>query len=421
MGARRVFTSKVNKRSQKIVIVGIDFGTSYTKVYFNQDGEIKLPLRFNVDGQDSYFLPTQLFYSPQYNKIYFTKQAGTECLKFFKYSMINDGLLTSQTLRQNNKFNDSLKPEFLCSIYYLANLIKNIKGQISGLLKTKDIKYTFNMGCPIENWDDKDRGKYDEVLSLGYVLSDTVEDGIDFSSLYEFYQSNKNKNFENLQTVPELYAEALWFIEQPSTGEGLYTILDVGGGTVDFASIYVFRTAEGEKKTKIYSQNVMPLGIEILLQYMFPIDYESKRSDRLYQLKTKSVIMPFGWEKKYEENRNLLKAHEFDVKFASGIAEVKERNRTLMDEQNLKRKQIPYYTFGGGADFNWYHSIIDSHKYAFSNANIPPLTRQDVILNAIPDNRLIIAEQLTRSNFPDIDGFPWHFSRQCLFSSLERD
>ena len=89
--------------------------------------------------------------------------------------------------------------------------------------------------------------------------------------------------------------------------------------------------------------------------------------------------------------------------------------------QNSKRKEIPYFSFGGGADFNWYHSIISSHSYAFSKTNIPPLKRKTVQLNNIPHNRLIIAEQLTRSSFPEIEGFPWQFNRKCLFSGIDRE
>ena len=36
-------------------------------------------------------------------------------------------------------------------------------------------------------------------------------------------------------------------------------------------------------------------------------------------------------------------------------------------------------------------------------------------------NRLIIAEQLTRSSFPEIEGFPWQFNRKCLFSGIDRE
>lgn len=278
------------------------------------------------------------------------------------------------------------------------------------------------MGCPVDNFSDKYKGAYDKAIAVAYQLSDVLtNDGMTIGDLFSYYDSHSQKEIPNIQTIPELYAEALWFIEQPSTGEGIYTILDIGGGTVDFASIAVSRTEEGEKKTKIYSQNVMPLGIEILLQYMYPNEYNLKRDSCIEYLKTNNVHMPFGWEPKHNIDRKLKKAHEFDVKFASGIAEVKERNISLMEEQNSKRKEIPYFSFGGGADFNWYHSIISSHSYAFSKTNIPPLKRKTVQLNNIPHNRLIIAEQLTRSSFPEIEGFPWQFNRKCLFSGIDRE
>lgn len=416
---RRTFTSKVTQESEKVVIVGIDFGTSFTKVYFNQGGEIKQPLKFNVQGKSTYFVPTQLYYNQTLNQVFFENAPGRETLKYFKYSMINKDLVTSEALTNNNK-SVLPKPEFLCSIFYIASLIKEIKNQISEILKTSNIKYSINMGCPIDNYGNKNKGAYDTVLKLGYLLSlNDFKEGMTINELHNFYEKNKNCFFPNLQTIPELYAEALWFIEQPSTGEGIYTILDVGGGTVDFASILVRRTAEGEKQTTIYSQNVMALGVEVLLQFMYPQIYKTQRDDCINELKNKSVKLPWGWEAKHNKDRKLKKAHEFDVKFAGGIAEVKERNRNLMDEQ-YKKKILPYYSFGGGADFRWYHSVIESHNNLFDKANIPPLTKQPVILNGIPDNRLIIAEQLTRSNFPEIEGFPWEFSREKIFSGMDR-
>lgn len=416
---RRSFTSKVTQESEKVVIVGIDFGTSFTKVYFNQNGAIKQPLEFIVQGKSTYFIPTQLYYNQTLNQVFFEDAPGRETLKYFKYSMINKDLAKSEALTSNNK---SVLPklELLCSIFYIASLIKEIKKQISEILKTSNIQYSFNMGCPIDNYCDKNKGVYDTVLKLGYQLSlNGFEDGMTINKLHDFYEQNKNCSFSNLQTIPELYAEALWFIEQPSTGEGIYTILDIGGGTVDFASILVRRTEDGEKQTTIYSQNVMALGVEVLLQFMYPQTYKTQRETCINELKNKHVCMPWGWEPKHNQDRKLKKAHEFDVKFAGGIAEVKERNRHLMDEQ-YKKKILPYYSFGGGADFKWYHSVISSHNSQFDKANIPPLKSQPVILNGIPDNRLIIAEQLTRSNFPKIEGFPWDFSREKIFSGMDR-
>lgn len=424
MAIRRVFVPKVGQDKQKVVIIGIDFGTSFTKVYFNQDGEIKQPIQFEVNGVKSFFLPTELFYNPKKNEVCLHELPDCEIIRYFKYSMISDELTTSTNLTNHNK-SLKVKPELLCSVYFLACLIKRVKKQISDILKTKDIKYIINMGCPINNFTDKNKGIYDKVLATAYCLSDNVPtDGMNITDLCQYYgrYNQINPNLPpNLQTVPELYAEALWFIEQPSTGEGLYTILDIGGGTVDFATISVTRTEEGEKRTQIYSQKVMPLGIEMLLQYMYPSEYIFERETCIDSLKIKDIRLPFGWKSEYNEDRKLKKAHEFDVEFATGIGEVKERNQKLMEKQNSRNTIIPYYTFGGGADFNWYHSIIRSHRTAFEKANIPPPTRQLVLLEGIPDNRLIIAEQLTRSSFPQINGFPWQFDRECIFSGIDRD
>lgn len=59
------------------------------------------------------------------------------------------------------------------------------------------------------------------------------------------------------------------------------------------------------------------------------------------------------------------------MKYVGGVGEVKERDRHLMDEQ-YKKKVLPYYCFGGGADFKWYHSVISSQNSAFDKASIPP-------------------------------------------------
>ena len=100
MAIRRVFVPKVEQDKQKVVIIGIDFGTSFTKVYFNQDGEIKQPIQFESNGVKSFFLSTELFYDPQKNKVYLHELPDCEILKYFKYSMITDDLTTSPKLKK---------------------------------------------------------------------------------------------------------------------------------------------------------------------------------------------------------------------------------------------------------------------------------------------------------------------------------
>lgn len=412
MAIRRVFTARTEQQSEKVVIIGLDFGTSYTKVFFNQSGEIKQPIQFQINGKQTYFHPTELFYNPLKNEIFFNNHESCEKLKYFKYSMINDELITSITLRNKNVSLD-IRPEFLCSVYFLAYLIKEVKQQISTILQSTEIKYSINMGCPIVNFSNENKGIYDRALSVAYLLSENIhDDGMAIEDIYSFVKSNFNNEFQNLQTVPELYAEALWFIEQPSTGEGIYSILDIGGGTVDFANIFVKRTNEGEKKTTIYSQNVIPFGIEVLLQHMYPNEYITKRKECLDELKKCIVCMPWGWTQEDLKDMKLKKAIDFNNAFTDEILDLRDKDRHLMERQKTTRKHIPYYSFGGGADFLWYHSIINQTASAYIKSGIPHLHREKVEINTLPSHRLIIAEQLTRSNFPEIDNFPWHFERE---------
>ena len=412
MAIRRVFTARPEQQSEKVVIVGLDFGTSYTKVFFNQSGEIKQPIQFQINGKQTYFHPTELFYNSLKNEVFFNNHENCEKLKYFKYSMINDELITSSNLRNKNASLD-IKPEFLCSVYFLAYLIKEVKQQISTIIQSTEIKYSINMGCPIVNFSNVNKGIYDQALSVAYQLSENIhDDGMAIEDIYSFVKSNLNNVYQNLQTVPELYAEALWFIEQPSTGEGIYSILDIGGGTVDFANIFVKRTNEGEKKTTIYSQNVIPFGIEVLLQHMYPNEYITKRKECLDELKECIVCMPWGWTQEDLKDRKLKKAIEFNNAFTDEILDLRDKDRALMERQKTTRRQIPYYSFGGGADFSWYHSIINQTASAYIKSGIPHLHREKVVINTLPNHRLIIAEQLTRSNFPEIDNFPWHFERE---------
>ena len=123
MAIRRVFVPKVEQDKQKVVIIGIDFGTSFTKVYFNQDGEIKQPIQFEVNGVKSFFLPTELFYNPKKNEVCLHELPDCEIIRYFKYSMISDELTTSTNLTNHNK-SLKVKPELLCSVYFISFVFK---------------------------------------------------------------------------------------------------------------------------------------------------------------------------------------------------------------------------------------------------------------------------------------------------------
>lgn len=410
---KNVDTPKRNKT--KKAIVGIDFGTSFTKVFCSVSDYGRFALQFETNDPERYFLPSVLFYSANENSLSLKKTDSFEKIEYFKYGLINNDFLTIGKIHENNpKTKNSIS--LICSTFFLANVIKLVKDAVCRKCRTDDIDFFFNMGCPIDNFKDCHKGIYDKALNIGLALSkESGFESLSVNAIDAFINDKSNFSDASLNTLPELYAEALWFIEKHSTDEGLYTILDVGGGTVDCATIAI-KWEDGEKKTRIYSQTVMPLGVEVLLKDFYPMKYRSERSECVDKLKKMNVKLPKhgrGYSPLTEIEHK--KSLEFRSGFVSGVVAANNTDKKLMAEQRKKIKRIPYYAFGGGKDLNFYHSTI---KYANEDlqgstqgTNIPSLCREPVEndIKEIPSNRFIIAERLSHPYFYEIDGFPWDF------------
>lgn len=412
---KNIGTPKRNKT--KKAIVGIDFGTSFTKVFCSVSdyGKFALQFEMGVPEPERYFLPSVLFYSAKKNSLSLKKDDSLEKIEYFKYGLINNDFLTMGKIQENNpKAKDRIS--LICSTFFLANVIKLVKEAVCRKCGTNDIDFFFNMGCPIDNFDDNHKGIYDKALNIGFALSKEFDfESFSVDKINAFINDKSNFSDASLNTLPELYAEALWFIEKPSIDEGIYAILDVGGGTVDCATMAI-KWENGEKKTRIYSQTVLPLGVEVLLKDLYPMEFRRNRSVCVDKLKKMSVKLPkhgngYPPLTKIEHK----KSFKFRCGFVRGIVAANNTDKKLMEEQRIKLGRLPYYAFGGGADFDFYHSTIkhanEDLQGSAQKTNIPSLCRESVDNNVreIPCNRFIIAERLAHPYFPEIDGFPWNF------------
>ena len=363
------------------VYVGIDFGTSFTKAYFlstytgeRQEGFVKL--NEEVEGHDQFFLPSVLFYDKKECRLFFHARKDTEVIRYFKYAMI-EPVLRNKNLKTFRGKTSRKSFEFLCSVYYMACVISFVSHKVSEQIK-KDIKmvdFRFNMGCPIENWNDSKKDIYTDVLRLAYCLSkENLDEGMTLDEIDAFCKINESLPLSpKLQTIPELYAEASDFIYAPTTRDGLYTILDVGGGTVDFAIVLITRSEENGKVVKFISQNVMPLGVEVLLKKLHADlsaeEYEIEKK----RLKDENPII------KYVSNFSSLKdpkevlPYKFRIGFFQKIQDAKRVCCVQMDQLYDKGRGIfPLYVYGGGSDYRWYDAIVGEQNRHILKCNIPP-------------------------------------------------
>ena len=383
------------------VYVGIDFGTSYTKAFFKSSEGISTPIEFCKEcaNDDAYFLPSRLFYNPKTRCLSVRGMTGTEeIVEYFKYGMIKDEMRNKVfgDLKQKDSGKVRINIcEFYCSVFFLAYVISYSKNFVSGKLKaSKDmIKFRFNMGCPIDNWNDKSLGVYEKALKLGYLLSKReCLDGISLEELQKFCEDHENDQEDcQLQTIPELYAEAYSFINDNRTKDGFYIIFDVGGGTVDFAVIWLKRKG-GVRQVEFISQNVAPYGAEMLLRKFYPDCFdENEKTKKRNDIRKESAVfkpIPQGKRDLLKNMRGLL-PYEFRDVFYKTIQDTKfklDKTKILSDQKNF-----PVHMYGGGANYKWYLSIIKEHNPNITGLGIPPLECNHKKSNLY---RLIIAENL---------------------------
>lgn len=386
------------------VYIGLDFGTSFTKAFFRSSQGDEGAIEFNPLRSDDgvFFLPSRLYYDAEFSTLRFTPLAEKFLLplEFFKYGMLKDELKIKNikfmkdfflARELTGKSSDLFSGEYLCSVYFLANCFKYIKEFISEKIEVpvENIRFRVNMGCPFDNLKASSRKVYDDCLRLGWILSKAVKDGMDLADIYALIKTHWNDKTDiPLQTIPELYAEVYHLLRDNSTSVGLYGVLDIGGGTADFAVFHV-RIADGSRKVRFLTQNVLPLGVEMLCAQIYPENLELGKK-KLRNETADIVKVNYGERDKLIQVRERL-PYDFRCGIFGKIVSVKKMDKNLLANIFHEDGRIPLLLYGGGADFKWYQSIVKAHNPSLKNYNIPIL---DCYCKKENKNRLIIAKSL---------------------------
>lgn len=249
----------------ELAYLGIDFGTSFTKLsYYIGENDHEC-----IRSNDGYFLPTEVFYDGE--NLSFTKESDKYLrVQYFKYDMIpgkGTSTLISQEVSDLIPKGMSLQTfASICAAFYIANVI-NI---CDSFIKAQN--YRINMGVPFTP-QEKDNYIFEEILKIGYYFHKTSKLGkVSLSNLRESYASLKGNSKEfklenaNLITTPEIVAEADFLLSRETYQSGDYIIADIGGGTADFAYLRKCEVVENGEYNAI-SFMVVPLGVATKEKY----------------------------------------------------------------------------------------------------------------------------------------------------------
>lgn len=415
---------------RKQVYIGLDFGTTFAKLSYEvapTTDHRKKTVRFN----DGYYLPTVLYFDSGTLRFTSTGGISESIVKFFKYSMVSDELEKNPHLNAF-KCQLSTSPEKLCSAHYLACLLRRAIAIIceSEHMMKDAVSWSVNMGMPVgrsKSSSPQVQPIYDEVLQVAWAWSgsERFDESVDVRVLDSFYVEHQLDQNDRLHTVPELYAELSMYHQDRNVPEGFYSIVDVGGGTVDMAVF--FKAIDPNRGVRIYciAHEVSSEGMESVVSRIAEnANQEIRAKIRNCMLNhmvdfEKLGLLELNDPRLSERGRRLiLSVKRFRESYGTCLRTAKANKESEMRDEIKNNGVLKYFVMGGGKSIHFHNQLLRMMIAAQSNAGVARAEEGDIrkYLESsanfeVNDDRLLISQMLAQpfENIPPLDGRPWEF------------
>ncbi len=389
--------------------IGIDFGTSYTKACFyilDRDERTIVAWKPEWQSRGLPLLPSLLWLDSS-DIISMNPPASGIAQEIRYFKMAVAGQLIGRSIFPAQKTRNP--PYSLYTAFFLARAIAciedSIKSKYSFFLRNKKARLSGSMGIPVSYFDSTLNDVFTEILTASRYMQNQISDAEPISRIDELYSASlKTSKDSSFTTVPELYAEAAGLFSDYHTPTGSYALFDIGGGTVDGASVYFSRN-DGLPSVNFLTAEVDPLGIEVIANRLVKAGVEATaESARSRLLKPEDQHYPAT-----TQLRHSLQQHTAKV-----IVPVKKKIPAVWRSV----KELPVIVCGGGQSSGWHRSGIRStySEFQHDRCNIPRYTLQEIspfggVFSDIPNDQLhrymiAIGLSIPQGYGPEILGFP---------------
>jgi len=427
------------------ITLGIDFGTSLTKICIRADDtERSEVVSFGLPDIDYAFLVSKIgirgdgtllagLTTSEWENQQSTIQ--TE-VNFIKMRLANIDLPQESILfeferlpqyTENIDLNDPQHIENFC-IYFLAKVIARAKewfrDQYPDRIKNKELDWSVNIGVPVQYYDSPSLLCFQNVLRHALLLSDNLpipdlmrfdELAITIISLHDGINSNMP-----CFAIPEVAAGAFFYTNNRVARPGDYLYVDIGSGTVEFCS-FSFRRENGSPQVSAIKAFTPPIGVDSLIDGVLR-ESNASSSDEVRNIvlsdnlinEISDLIGRIGISPQTGESIATIAKREYlsimsgeDINFVpslrisqEAIARVKA-NRTAREQVlleimlwqraiHLLTSIVPAQTIflgGGGRESEIYRYSIEATYSAFQwyRAGGSPINIQDIIMQESSD------------------------------------
>jgi hypothetical protein len=244
--------SQEDRQTRAPVVIGLDFGTSTTKVSFRLVGEDVswvLPAHADCDGLPWFCTPTTLsMQSGRLNIGYASEAPDTETAGSLKLDLLDSD-------RKPGEFG----PAERRAMTYLGWIIQRARQEILRHYDVDGFRAVLNVGVPVAYFGDKrafqrQLSRYESVARAALATSKLgggpgVETGMKEGSLTALIESSiaRSGEIENVAIMPESIAALVSLERDPHVDPGIYSVVDIGAGTTEVSTSRLEMTPEGRQ------------------------------------------------------------------------------------------------------------------------------------------------------------------------------
>jgi len=335
------------------VIIGLDFGTAYTKVVVGRgDEKYGVPINSGATGSEGYLLPTQICIDS--NGGYFADlvPGKATCYRDLKMQILQ------------GKLDEEARNRIIA---YLAIVFQRTRAwfltEKKAVYGDSQLKWEVNVGLPTETYNAEKLQKiYKGLVGDAWFISTgksalTVRRVKQEKNVPE--NSERGMHPDRIAAFPEFVAQITGYISSQRRRPGVHTLVDVGAGTVD-VTVFNVHMHEGEHRHPIFAQSVKSLGTNFLVEHRCGDDEQCRKrlinpgtpvpSDEVFRKML--GISSRGLDQKDRPFRQKV--------YDQTNSQVRYTREKMAPLQLEWERGVPLMMCGGGSRVNFYKSVVSS-------------------------------------------------------------
>tara|TARA_R110001583_G_scaffold195331_1_gene371809 strand:- start:14172 stop:15788 length:1617 start_codon:yes stop_codon:yes gene_type:complete len=240
----------------KELVIGLDFGTAFTKVVV---GETTYAYAIPFNGFD-YLLPSELH----------VNELGTCFLQGEPQTTLVKDLKLPLVLANASDLDRIAIVAFLALVFHASR-----KWVEDNIFKDYTIDWLVNAGLPTSNYHDKVlKALYTKLINAAWslsfieVITINAANAIlhDDSAFKQHLPIQQQLSVDSLNLFPEFAAQIVGYVQSPARREFSHLLVDVGAGTLDVA-MFIVKNENGDWMFETNGKGVETLGADILLKH----------------------------------------------------------------------------------------------------------------------------------------------------------